>query len=94
MKSNRNRMKTALRALVCAALLGGSAAAAVSEDAGIIGFSTTGPDRYADGTTVLDGEVHALVWTRSGTAPRSARRGRARRVGGVRRSSLWSSHSS
>ena len=40
MKSNRNRMKTALRALVCAALLGGSAAAAVSEDAGIIGFST------------------------------------------------------
>ena len=61
-------MKTALRALVCAALLGGSAAAAVSENAGIIGFSTTGPDRYADGTTVLDGEVYALVWTRSGTA--------------------------
>ena len=61
-------MKTALRALVCAALLGGSAAAAVSEDAGIIGFSTKGPDRYADGTTVLDGEVYALVWTRSGTA--------------------------
>ena len=57
MKSNRNRMKMALRALVCAALLGGSAAAAVSEDAGIIGFSTTGPDRYADGTTVLDGET-------------------------------------
>ena len=61
-------MKTALRALVCAALLGGSAAAAVSEDAGIIGFSTKGPDRYADGTPVLDGEVYALVWTRSGTA--------------------------
>ena len=61
-------MKTALRALVCAALLGGSAAAAVSEDAGIIGFSTKGPDRYADGTIVLDGEVYALVWTRSGTA--------------------------
>ena len=61
-------MKMALRALVCAALLGGSAAAAVSEDAGIIGFSTKGPDRSADGTPVLDGEVYALVWTRSGTA--------------------------
>ena len=61
-------MKTVLRAFVCAALLGGSAAAAVSENAGILGFSTKGPDRYADGTPVLDGEVYALVWTRSGTA--------------------------
>lgn len=29
-------------------------------------FSSTGPDKYADGTPVLDGEVYALVWTESG----------------------------
>ena len=28
-----------------------------------INFSTPGPDKYADGTTVLDGEYYALVWT-------------------------------
>ena len=30
-------------------------------------FSSTGPDKYADGTPVLDGEVYALVWTKTGT---------------------------
>lgn len=29
-------------------------------------FSSTGPDLYADGTPVLDGEVYALVWTQAG----------------------------
>ena len=29
-------------------------------------FSSTGPDKYADGSDVLDGEVYALVWTKSG----------------------------
>ena len=29
-------------------------------------FSTTGPDRYADGTVVKDGESYALVWTAKG----------------------------
>ena len=29
-------------------------------------FSSTGPDLYADGTPVLDGEVYALVWTKTG----------------------------
>ena len=29
-------------------------------------FSSTGPDKYADGTPVLDGEVYALVWTKAG----------------------------
>lgn len=29
-------------------------------------FSTPGPDRYADGTTVLDGEIYALVWSQDG----------------------------
>ena len=31
-------------------------------------FSSTGPDKYADGTPVLDGEVYALVWTKTGSA--------------------------
>lgn len=35
------------------------------EDAAIV-FSTVGPDKYADGTTVLDGESYALVWTKDG----------------------------
>lgn len=35
------------------------------EDASIV-FSTVGPDKYADGTTVLDGESYALVWTKDG----------------------------
>ena len=29
----------------------------------LISFSTKGPDTYADGTLVLDGECYALVWT-------------------------------
>ena len=32
----------------------------------LIVFSTPGPDKYADGETVLDGECYALVWTADG----------------------------
>lgn len=32
----------------------------------LISFSTPGPDRYADGTTVKDGEWYALVWSQDG----------------------------
>ena len=32
----------------------------------LLSFSTQGPDKYADGTTVLDGERYALVWTADG----------------------------
>ena len=32
----------------------------------LISFSTKGPDTYADGTTVLDKECYALVWTPNG----------------------------
>ena len=28
----------------------------------VLTFSSAGPDTYADGTTVLDGERYALVW--------------------------------
>lgn len=32
----------------------------------VISFSTPGPDKYADGTLVKDGETYALIWTKSG----------------------------
>ena len=32
----------------------------------LIAFSTPGPDKYADGATVLDGEWYALVWSADG----------------------------
>lgn len=32
----------------------------------LITFSTPGPDRYADGSTVVDGECYALVWVKNG----------------------------
>ena len=41
------------------------AASAAIDDA-LLAFSTVGPDKYADGTTVLDGECYALVWTADG----------------------------
>jgi len=31
-----------------------------------ISFHTEGPDRYSDGTVVLDGESYALVWSKDG----------------------------
>ena len=33
----------------------------------VISFSTVGPDKYADGSRVRDGETYALVWTRAGS---------------------------
>ena len=33
----------------------------------VIQFSTVGPDKYADGATVMDGECYALVWTPTGS---------------------------
>ena len=32
-----------------------------------LSFSTKGPDRYADGSVVMDGECYALVWSKDGT---------------------------
>lgn len=50
-----------LTALVFAALAAGVTFAA--ENDLLITFSTPGPDKYADGTTVLDGERYALCWS-------------------------------
>ena len=44
------------------ALLSVAAFAGADKDLNI-SFSTPGPDQYADGTTVLDNEYYALVWT-------------------------------
>ena len=35
---------------------------------GVLCFSTPGPDRYADGSPVADGECYALVWSPSGSS--------------------------
>jgi hypothetical protein len=43
-----------------------AAAFANSVDDARISFSTKGPDCYADGSVVMDGECYALVWSRDG----------------------------
>ena len=43
-----------------------SAAVFAGMDSVVVTFSTPGPDAYADGTPVLDGECYALVWTPDG----------------------------
>ena len=53
---------------IAAALLLASAAATAGEGDALMSFSTDGPDRYADGSPVMAGEVYALVWTRSGAS--------------------------
>ena len=58
-------MKKAITLFTAAALCG--AAFAAANDV-LISFSTKGPDKYADGTAVLDGECYALVWTPNGSA--------------------------
>lgn len=50
---------------VLMAFLSVTALSAGSDDA-VLSFSTKGPDRYADGTTVMDGECYALVWSKDG----------------------------
>ncbi len=53
--------------LVAVALVAGQIFADGADDA-LVSFSTTGaePDRYADGSAVLDGECYALVWSSDG----------------------------
>jgi len=46
----------------CAVALAGAALAAANDV--LITFSTPGPDTYADGTAVLDGERYALCWSK------------------------------
>ena len=53
--------------LLTATVLAVSLAFGAANDT-ILTFSTQGPDTYGDGSTVLDGERYALVWTKDGTA--------------------------
>ena len=59
----RRRSRRAL--LVVAASMIAAAANAAQNDL-LISFSTKGPDTYADGSTVIDKECYALVWTPEG----------------------------
>lgn len=45
-----------------------AAASFAGKDNVVVTFCTQGPDTYADGTPVLDGETYALVWTPTGSA--------------------------
>ena len=57
-------MKKILMMLAMAA----TSAALAGQDNLLATFSTKGPDCYADGTVVKDGESYALVWTKAGAA--------------------------
>jgi len=54
--------------LIFALAVASVAAGGVTEDATVLTIGTAGPDRYADGATVLDGECYALVWRAKGHA--------------------------
>ena len=55
-----------MKKILIAASAIASALALTAAEYASISFQTTGPDKYADGTTVLDGECYALVWTTDG----------------------------
>ena len=56
-----NRIGFAAMAVLCAAV------AVAAEGDAWLSFGTAGPDAYADGAPVLDGESYALVWTANET---------------------------
>ena len=56
------RIMAVAAVMVCAACAFGSMQDKLAR------FSTPGPDRYADGSIVQDGECYALVWSPAGTA--------------------------
>ena len=57
-------MKKSVVVMIAAVAAG---AAFAAQNNALVTFSTRGPDTYADGTTVLDGECYALVWSPDGT---------------------------
>ncbi len=54
--------------MIMAAAMGLAVASFAAQNDALLTFSTPGPDKYGDGTTVLDGECYALVWTATGSA--------------------------
>jgi len=59
-----------MKKLVCmiAGLLAAVAFGGGQEDNQFVTVYSNGPDRYMDGSTVLDGEFYAIVWVRKGAA--------------------------
>lgn len=55
-----------MKIFTMAVALGLAMASWASANDALLTFSTPGPDKYADGTTVLNGECYALVWTANG----------------------------
>lgn len=56
-----------MKKILVAGLVGLLAAATFAgKDNVVVTFYTNGPDKYADGSQVLDGETYALVWTKDG----------------------------
>jgi len=55
-----------MKKIISAICILAAAAAFAGAKNTMISFSTPGPDKYADGTIVLDDECYALVWTPSG----------------------------
>ena len=53
--------------VVMALAIAFSGAAYAAQNDALITFSTKGPDVYADGSAVLDGECYALVWSTANT---------------------------
>lgn len=60
-------MKNLMKTGVMTAALAVSGMALADAANVLIAFESMGPDCYADGTTVLDGERYALVWTADGS---------------------------
>ena len=60
-------MRKTANILVVLAVVCCSAVAYASMRDKLARFSTSGPDRYTDGTVVRDGECYALVWSPAGT---------------------------
>jgi len=54
------------KAILTSILVAATAVCFGAADDTIVTFSTKGPDRYGDGSVVLDGECYALVWTKTG----------------------------
>ena len=61
MERNLRKIASLLSLLACGIAFAGM------EDQ-VLRFSTPGPDRYADGSVVRDGECYALVWSPAGKA--------------------------
>ena len=55
-----------MKKILATAFAATAAVAFAGMDNVIISFSTPGPDKYSDGTDVLEGERYALVWTPQG----------------------------